>query len=208
MCTAMCYKSCWRKASPAMVSEYAIECLLRIIARTGCAIPPEHCVYSKLATSAYRARGRVRLAPKLGKLSKLLVDVSSHLCVSHILLYGPHIDSTAVQSARSQSEESGRTRGPSLLGGLAILFVYFCVLIPAFPMLFGLAFLPPKTWRFKWLSGFAAVYVAVALTLIFLKRATYMADYYQERSKPRQSRFERFEHLRTNDAGDQNRADK
>lgn len=80
-----------------------------------------------------------------------------------------------------------------------ILFLITFVLIPSFPVLFGLAFLPPRNLKSSWriaLTVFTSLYVVLALALIYSKHLRYMADYRQERAKPSQSRFERFEHLR------------
>jgi hypothetical protein len=80
-----------------------------------------------------------------------------------------------------------------------ILFLITFVIIPSFPVLFGLALLPPRNLKSSWriaLTVFISLYVVLALALIYSKHVRYMADYRQERAKPRQSRFERFEHLR------------
>lgn len=94
------------------------------------------------------------------------------------------------------SEQVHRTRnpggfgGPSSIGIVAILFVVGCLLLPAFPTLFGLAFLPPRTSKFKWQSAIIVLYVVVVTVLISQKYTRYMADYRQHRVKKIQSKLE------------------
>jgi hypothetical protein len=100
----------------------------------------------------------------------------------------------------SQQDHSPRNpggfAGPGPIGMIAILFVVICLILPAFPTLLGLAFLPPRTLKSRWQSVLIVLYLAVVCFLIAQKYSTFMADYQRERAKPRQSPFERFEHLR------------
>lgn len=76
-----------------------------------------------------------------------------------------------------------------------VLFQSFLVL-PSFPTLLGLAFLPPRNLWSKTRSVLIVLYVVTVSSIIAQKHVRYMADYHRERAKPRQSPFERFKHLR------------
>lgn len=74
-----------------------------------------------------------------------------------------------------------------------VLFLITFVLIPSFPTLFGLAFLPPRNLRSPRRIAstvLIALYVVVALAFIYNKHVQYMADYHQERAKSKQGQFE------------------
>lgn len=88
-------------------------------------------------------------------------------------------------------------------GGMFALLIVFlagtCLVIPSFSVLIGLAFLSPRNLRITWKSAvfvLLVLYVVVTSMLIYSKHVRYMADYRQERAKPRQSPFERFEDRR------------
>jgi hypothetical protein len=103
---------------------------------------------------------------------------------------------------------SERDKGPDNPGGFsaglwavagAFLF-WTCVVIPSFPMLIALAFLPPTGRTRLPLVVFSILVVSVLIALIVRKNSAYVADYRREQSIPRQSTFDRFKHLRTDPA--------
>jgi Na+/melibiose symporter-like transporter len=103
------------------------------------------------------------------------------------------------QQNHSPDNPGGPGKFSTLPSVLTILFLVTCVLIPSFSTLFGLAFLPPHDLRSSRriaATALIALYVVLALLLVYNKHVRYMADYNRERAKPRQSRFERFKHLR------------
>jgi hypothetical protein len=98
----------------------------------------------------------------------------------------------------SQRDHSPANPGGFSAGLFELLGVYLFeagLVIPAFPVLFGLALLPPRTMQSRWQSVFVVIFLAVVSGLIVKKHLTYMADYQRERAKPSQTPFERFEHL-------------
>ncbi len=103
---------------------------------------------------------------------------------------------------------SERDKGPDNPGGFSVglwgvagEFIFWtCVVIPAFPVLVALAFLPPPGRSQLPLAVLSILIVSVLIALIVRKNAAYMADYRSGQSLPGQSRFERFKHLRTDPA--------
>lgn len=96
--------------------------------------------------------------------------------------------------------------GPSGSILLAILFwiLLWTIVVPSFPMLFLLGLSPPKSYSKKRRLRFTVaitIYVLVLGSLVLAKHQVYMADYRREMAKPKQTPFERFEHLRTSTAG-------
>lgn len=107
------------------------------------------------------------------------------------------------QQDHSPDNPGGPGKWASLPAVLLILFGITCVIIPSFPTLFGLAFLPPRNLRISRriaLTALIVLYVIFVSLLIYDKHVRYMEDYHRERAKPRQSRFERFKHLRESPA--------
>ncbi len=89
--------------------------------------------------------------------------------------------------------------GPSGHVVLGILFwvVLYTVAIPSFPALVLLSLFPPKSYRRRYLlTIFIMLYALILAVLALVKYQIYMADYRTERARPKQSPFERFEHLR------------
>ena len=101
--------------------------------------------------------------------------------------------------------------GPSGSVFLGVLFwiLLWTVVLPSFPALFLLGLFPPRLYgqrRRYALTIAIGIYSAILAGLILVKYQVYMADYRIEKAKPKQSPFERFEHLRTNPAGEADRA--
>jgi NADH:ubiquinone oxidoreductase subunit 5 (subunit L)/multisubunit Na+/H+ antiporter MnhA subunit len=89
------------------------------------------------------------------------------------------------QQDHSPDNPGGPGKWSSLPAVVTILFVVTCLLIPSFPTLFGLAFLPPRNWRISWriaLTALIALYVVVVSLLIYNKHVRYMEDYHQTRN--------------------------
>jgi hypothetical protein len=82
---------------------------------------------------------------------------------------------------------------PEMLGGLVVVT---CLILPSYPMLIALAIMPPVGWRRHRLIAMSLLYVGVLGALLAWRQSVYMADYQEERAKPRQTPFQRFEHLR------------
>lgn len=127
------------------------------------------------------------------------------ICLLLTIFYNILVLVTPLYSQQDHSPDNpgGFSGGGSLPAVLAILFFAFCIVFPSFPTLFGLAFLPPRNLRIGARSAIIALlalYVVVSAVLIYDKHVRYMEDYHRERAKPRQSRFERFKHLRESPA--------
>jgi hypothetical protein len=109
---------------------------------------------------------------------------------------------TEVMAAPLYSER--RPSNPDAFPGgvFAVLTVFLagtCLVIPSFSVLIGLACLSPRNLRITWRSVLFVLlmlYVVVTSMLVYNKHVRYMADYRQERAKPRRSPFERFEDRR------------
>jgi hypothetical protein len=85
---------------------------------------------------------------------------------------------------------------PGLLVTLAVLLLGPWAMVPAFGILILLACLPPIGLPRLRLLTAAVFYVGILTTLMMIKSSAYMADYRMEKSKPQQTPFERFKHLR------------
>lgn len=88
-----------------------------------------------------------------------------------ILFVGRLVDSVSVQPVAKSS---------SLPAVVTVLFLITFVLIPSFSTLFALAFLPPRNLRSPWriaTNVLIALYVVLALALVYSKHVRYMADY-------------------------------
>jgi ABC-type transport system involved in multi-copper enzyme maturation permease subunit len=88
-------------------------------------------------------------------------------------------------------------------GGLFTLFFVFvlgtCLAIPSFSVLVGLVLLTPRNTMTRGralLVLLVMLYVAACSIVIYNKHVKYLADYHQEKAKPRESPFERFEDRR------------
>ena len=111
---------------------------------------------------------------------------------------------TAEVMAAPLYSERGPSNPDAFPGGgmFALLIVFLagtCLVIPSFSVLIGLAFLPPRNLRImrrSVLIVLIVLYVVATSMLVYNKHVRYMADYHQERAKPRQSPFERFEDRR------------
>lgn len=82
--------------------------------------------------------------------------------------------------------------------GIALMELAFwtCVVIPAFPVLIVLGMMSPQG-QSRLPSLVASLLVVGACgALIVQKNLQFWADYREEKSKPRQTPFEQFEHLR------------
>jgi hypothetical protein len=99
-------------------------------------------------------------------------------------------------SERNHSPDNpgGFSTGPFEV--IAVFLLQTCIVIPAFPMLLGLVSLPPRGRESKLRAVLVFLYLVAISVLIVQKHVTYMADYRRERSKPKQTPFERFRHLR------------
>jgi Na+/melibiose symporter-like transporter len=89
--------------------------------------------------------------------------------------------------------------GPSGHVVLGILFwvLLYAVAIPSFPALVLLSLFPPKSHKRRYILTIVIMLYAIILALLTLvKFQMYMTDYRAERAKPKQTPFERFEHLR------------
>jgi hypothetical protein len=117
-------------------------------------------------------------------------------CLILAALYTVLTVSAPLYSERDRSPDNPGGFSVSLWAVLGELIFWTCVVIPAFPMLIALAFLPPHGRPRRLLVVFAVLLVGVFTALIVRKNSAYMADYRMEKSKPRQSTFERFKHLR------------
>ncbi len=86
-----------------------------------------------------------------------------------------------------------------MFAALTVFLPGTCLAMPSFSILIGLAFLSPRNLPITWKSVVFALlmlYVVVTSMLIYNKHVRYLVDYHQERTKPRQSPFERFEDRR------------
>lgn len=103
------------------------------------------------------------------------------------------------QQGHRPDNPGGPGKWSSLPAVVTIMFFVTFLLIPSFPTLFVLAFLPPRNLSNRRRTAstvWIALYVVTMFLLIYNKHVRYMEDYHRERTKPRQSRFERFQHLR------------
>jgi hypothetical protein len=102
----------------------------------------------------------------------------------------------------SPDNPGGFGKGSTTRELVPVLFFKLFLVVPSFPTLLGLAFLPPRNLPSKRQSVLIVFYVVVVSALIAQKHVRYMADYRRERAKPKQTPFERFEYLRKNAARD------
>jgi hypothetical protein len=101
---------------------------------------------------------------------------------------------------------SQRDRSPANPGGFStgitsvfgVFLFETCLIIPAFPILIGLAFLPPHGWRTPaWviLIILCVLYVTILAWLIAQKHTKFVADFQRMRQLER-SQGDQFRHLR------------
>jgi hypothetical protein len=112
------------------------------------------------------------------------------ICFLLTIFYTILVLSTPLYSQQDHSPDNtgGFGKGATLTAVLAYLFFAFCIVLPSFPTLLGLAFLTPRNLRIGGRSALTvliALYVVVASVLIYNKHVIYMADYVQERTTPR-----------------------
>lgn len=89
------------------------------------------------------------------------------------------------QQDHSPSNPGGFERWSTMPELVVLLFVTTCVIVPAFPTLLGLAFLPPRSLQSKKQSVLIVLYVVIISAFIVQKHVRYMDDYYQTRQKLR-----------------------
>ncbi len=113
-----------------------------------------------------------------------LWSVAIGICVLLTLLFTVQVLSKPLYSQRSHSPANpgGFSASPSLI--LAVFLLETCVVMPAFPVLVGLALMPPSGKRRA--SIVCLLYVALMAGLIGQKHVRYVADYQQ--AKPGRGR--------------------
>ena len=122
------------------------------------------------------------------------------VCVLLTVIYTALTLLTPLYSERDHSPDNPGGFSVSVWGVIGALVFWTCLVIPAFPVLIVLACLPPPGRSRLWLVPFLLL-VVVLVGLIASKNTRYVADYQLEKSKSRQSTFERFKHLGNNPDG-------
>ncbi len=106
--------------------------------------------------------------------------------------------STPLYSQRDKSPDNPGGPSVSVFAAIALLIFETCIVIPAFPVLIGLAWLAPRGWDVRTRSLAVAVcmiYVGVFAWMIILKNAALAADY--QRSKwIERNQVDQFQHKR------------
>jgi len=113
-------------------------------------------------------------------------------------LFTVQVLSTPMYSQRDGSPDNPGGFSVGLFEVLAVYLVMTCLVIPAFPVLIGLAFLPPRNWQGKgrtFLILACLLYVGIASLLVIQKHVRYVADYRQTKQQER-SQGDQFRHLR------------
>lgn len=101
--------------------------------------------------------------------------------------------STPLYSQRDKSPDNPGGFSVSLYAVIALMIFETCIVIPAFPVLIGLAFLPPSGWdtRKRSLLVVAAIaYVGVLAWMITAKNTALAADYRQSKQQERLQRIQ------------------
>jgi len=87
------------------------------------------------------------------------------------------------QQDHSPDNPGGFGKGSTFRELIPIVFFQFFLVLPSFPTLLGLAFLPPRNLLSKKQLALIVLYVVTVSALIAQKHVRYVADYQQARQK-------------------------
>ncbi len=116
-------------------------------------------------------------------------------CVILCGVFFLQVRSTPLFSERVSVSRTPYSGSSNMTGILGIFLVGTCVVIPAFPVLIGLACMPPRQW--KTVSRVATIavaagYVVILGTSIRNKNSEFNENYLEYRNRPRQSNSEQW----------------
>jgi len=87
------------------------------------------------------------------------------------------------QQDHSPDNPGGFGKGATFRELIPIVFFQFFLVLPSFPTLFGLAFLPPRNLSSIRQPALIVLYVVTVSVLIAQKHVRYVADYHQAKQK-------------------------
>lgn len=121
--------------------------------------------------------------------------VATSVCVVLCMLFALWVWQTPLYSQQNHSPQNPGGFSSSPISVIGVFLLVSCLVIPAFPVLLGLAWLSPRQWTKRVrmsVLGFLCVYLIVLIAGILGKHNAFVSDYrsFQQRRLQQQDQFE------------------